>query len=530
MVETLRFSKIGAEDLAVGTGTFEADLSDGRRVSLTKINLSTFGTSTLNNGIFYVDNAGETATDAQFIFNDTSNTMLIGAGGTLSIGADTIAASRGELYVVNDGAVSIALENTGTTVADQLIVWYKEAAAKWNLGVDDSNSDRLQISSGAIPITVPHLLFSDSNTAVVMGSQSLNVSNDAGLTINQGTNDDEILSLKSSDVAHGVTDDAETDTYFHIKKETASQGGADLTALTEGDNALTLRGIDTLANTAKTGAANAPVIVSALKASGTSVASMAINENVFCVKNGDLTQLIVDADGDLLIDGGLVVGDLTASQTNNANGVVIDQGITSDEILTLKSGFVSHGLTFETQADTFMYVGIFNSADGGAVIRGFTETSTGINLNGLATTNDTTESTAGVAPVLISAGIKGGGTSAVALAAADNILVIRNLTTATAIFKGDGDLELDGTVTSGSFDEHNDIMLLDAFKAIGNPDYRQRLGTWVEDHLDILEKGRVITRYEEDGRSGYFVSTKGIHGLFVDAIRQLAGRIDALEG
>ena len=39
-----------------------------------------------------------------------------------------------------------------------------------------------------------------------------------GITINQGGQDNEILALKSSDVAHGITGIAETDTYFFVEE------------------------------------------------------------------------------------------------------------------------------------------------------------------------------------------------------------------------------------------------------------------------------------------------------------------------
>ena len=47
----------------------------------------------------------------------------------------------------------------------------------------------------------------------------------SGLTINQGSSDDLILSFKSSDIAHGMTDLAETDTYARFKKIDGATGG-----------------------------------------------------------------------------------------------------------------------------------------------------------------------------------------------------------------------------------------------------------------------------------------------------------------
>ena len=62
----------------------------------------------------------------------------------------------------------------------------------------------------------------------------------AALTINQAHNDDEIFALKSSDVAHGRTSEAETDSYFIIKKQAAADGGAYIKAFTD-DNFVCLK-------------------------------------------------------------------------------------------------------------------------------------------------------------------------------------------------------------------------------------------------------------------------------------------------
>jgi hypothetical protein len=45
------------------------------------------------------------------------------------------------------------------------------------------------------------------------------------LVLNQGGDDDAAFQAKSSDVAHGVTTVAETDTYAQLKKRNAASGG-----------------------------------------------------------------------------------------------------------------------------------------------------------------------------------------------------------------------------------------------------------------------------------------------------------------
>src|SRR3546814_4412849 len=62
-------------------------------------------------------------------------------------------------------------------------------------------------------------------TGGMMLNEFANAKSVIGLTVNQGGNDDEILSLKSSDVGHGGTSITENDTYAYAKKYAATTGG-----------------------------------------------------------------------------------------------------------------------------------------------------------------------------------------------------------------------------------------------------------------------------------------------------------------
>ncbi len=125
-----------------------------------------------------------------------------------------------------------------------------------------------------------------------------------GITINQGGNDDEILAFKSSDVAHGVTDIAETDTYAKFLKGSGSAGGLLLRGFVETgvSQALHFDGIVTDGNTAKSTAALGPVVISGRKKSGTGTAAMGANENLLVVRDATSTRFLVDAEGDVHYD------------------------------------------------------------------------------------------------------------------------------------------------------------------------------------------------------------------------------------
>ena len=57
---------------------------------------------------------------------------------------------------------------------------------------------------------------------------------DGGITLNMGANDGIFLSAKSSDIAHGLTAYAETDTFFTINKRDAAGGGLSMRSFTDG--------------------------------------------------------------------------------------------------------------------------------------------------------------------------------------------------------------------------------------------------------------------------------------------------------
>ena len=124
-----------------------------------------------------------------------------------------------------------------------------------------------------------------------------------GLTINMGANDNEILSLKSSDIAHGITGQTETDTYGLFQKAHSTGGGLQVTGLTDSDGgpgfALALTGmLGEAADTTK--ATNAQGIVhirSYIYDGSTNVIAPGTDQNLFVVGSGSSARFIFDAEG-----------------------------------------------------------------------------------------------------------------------------------------------------------------------------------------------------------------------------------------
>jgi hypothetical protein len=157
--------------------------------------------------------------------------------------------------------------------------------------------------------------FNGSN--VYIGDTS-NVNMTVGLTINQGASDDEVLAFKSSDVAHGVTTLAETDTYASFSKYDAAGGGLKLLSLSDANQTaatptLSLQAISGIAlDTTKSTAGRGAVEVYAAIASGTGIGTITADGNIFAVRHytgaAYVADMIVDEDGDLWLNGGITTG------------------------------------------------------------------------------------------------------------------------------------------------------------------------------------------------------------------------------
>lgn len=122
------------------------------------------------------------------------------------------------------------------------------------------------------------------------------------LILSQGADDDEILAAKSSDVAHGITGIAETDTYFQVKKRNAANGGALVQGLNADGavnvDALLLQGIQTGVSTLKSNAAPAAVTIDGVKKSGAGGATLGANANIAAFSDNGTVRQILDSDGD----------------------------------------------------------------------------------------------------------------------------------------------------------------------------------------------------------------------------------------
>ena len=157
-----------------------------------------------------------------------------------------------------------------------------------------------------LALTINHDATIVAQTSVFL-NETVNGKNTIGLTINQATNDNEIISLKSTgDVAHDCTDVAETDTFGTFTKLYGDQGGLQVTGFVDSgaQAALQLEGVTSHSTpqTGKTASNNGTVNISAYKVSSNDRAQLGSNENILSIYGASATRFIFDCDGDAYAD------------------------------------------------------------------------------------------------------------------------------------------------------------------------------------------------------------------------------------
>jgi len=161
-------------------------------------------------------------------------------------------------------------------------------------------------NGGAKGVQDSGVTINDSKAMFINDSTNTNMT--MGLTINQAAYDDEILAFKSSDVAVGVTDWAETDTYANFMKEHATAGGLRAWGFSGDVIAHKFIPVATNDNTVHGAAGLAPFMVQVYKKSGTDVSDVGADANLVALCKGTAAKWILDEDGDTWQDGNLYIG------------------------------------------------------------------------------------------------------------------------------------------------------------------------------------------------------------------------------
>ena len=326
-------------------------------------------------------------------YGDTDN-------GLYRIGADNVGLSIGGTkrwdFSTATSALTGDLTVSGSVTIGADTVLSRGAANRLDLASGDS----FQLVSGILYV-----------------GDTANANMTAGLTLNQAGADNEIIALKSSDVAHGITGQTEADTFGLMRKISATNGGVTLRGLSGGSYAyaLELIGMADVVNTVKTTGAAAPVVLDAYIRSGAGVAAPSADGNLVAIAAGGTVRFIFDTEGTLHAIGATATDSVGnglwfLNDTANANmtlGLTINQGASDNLIFGLKSSDVATGLTTATlsqdvETDDFFTIAKVDGATGGARIYALAETTRDVSMvfeayGGTPTTTDTTASVGAMA-------------------------------------------------------------------------------------------------------------------------------------
>ena len=153
-----------------------------------------------------------------------------------------------------------------------------------------------------------------NGSAMFLSGDGANDDMAVGITIDQGTNDNDILAFKSSDIAHTMEDYTNTDTWGRITKNSATLGGMSIGSFCEDGaigHAFQIFSLGGTAQTTKTTSSNALIFNSTAEVdasgSGNVTAAVTANGNIWGIRayNGSAwaAAFIIDEDGDYHYNG-----------------------------------------------------------------------------------------------------------------------------------------------------------------------------------------------------------------------------------
>ena len=172
----------------------------------------------------------------------------------------------------------------------------------------DHSNDRLFIDTNGND--APCFFFNNGSFAT--NGETAPDTDQGGICLDQNAGDSKILTFKSSDVAHGMTGSAETDTYAVFQKQSATKGGLQIRAFAE-DNPNERINIDAQGDgditTTKSASGKGAICFISSNKSGTGQAGVNSDANLLTIANYTSTRFIFDAEGTFHSDVGTATYD-----------------------------------------------------------------------------------------------------------------------------------------------------------------------------------------------------------------------------
>jgi hypothetical protein len=336
---------VAANDV-IGSISFQAPLETGTdavkvSASITAVAQGTFAANVNATDIIF-NTAHDNCVAERFRFTSqgeigiaganygTDGQVLTSTGGGTAVawedaGGGVVSGGTDNAILRADGTGGSTSQNSAVTIADTTGSMTFPAAARIFLGdgnaanpsygfLDDGNAGMTIAIDTVEEIALVHNgVFSirANGHNVFIGNETANGNVTRGLTMNQQCTDNQIFALKSSDVAHGMTNYAETDTYFSIQKAHGT-GGAEIMSFGGGNNDFSLRWqalIGGCANTGKSTSSHGAVCFNARQECGVTSKAIGSDGNIMSLRDESTTRFLFDAEGTAHADVGTATYD-----------------------------------------------------------------------------------------------------------------------------------------------------------------------------------------------------------------------------
>lgn len=167
-----------------------------------------------------------------------------------------------------------------------------------NIGAAVNGAKVLDIGTAGLDVTGRL-----SATTLVYVNETSDADVTIGVVINQGANENDVVGLKATAVAHGMTALRETDTFGWLGQAQGSNGGLMIGGAVgstgyAGQAIMLSAALGMAADTTKSTAAVGVIQANAYVKSGTGITAVGANGNLLVVTSNLTTRFILDSDGD----------------------------------------------------------------------------------------------------------------------------------------------------------------------------------------------------------------------------------------
>ena len=220
---------------------------------------------------------------------DTTFLTIDGSeGGILKQGTAAQLSSNGSIAQLNNHHASASETAIQTSDGNEKVRCFNDG----KVTIEANGSERMRI---------------DSSGKLSTGGETAPDISGGGLCLNIGANDENLISLKSSDIAHGMTNEAETDSFAEFAKQSNSEGGLQIRSYAESRTEEWLEmncQADSNIQETKAGNAKGAVVFGVNKKSGSGVNTVNSNGNLLTIANYTNTEFIFEANGNFHADSG----------------------------------------------------------------------------------------------------------------------------------------------------------------------------------------------------------------------------------